>query len=183
MGNSAMAMETEKVESAHMSKERSAQSFSLISLVCALAMVIVGDLYWSEELRRFGAASYLYYGGVFSLSINILGLASSVAKWWALKDGKISLSERRVLWLLGVSSTVVVICDVVVVIWGSVVVFTNYASWTYEEPSSDSFCHKTPMLFAFILLLIKWLLIPAICVLGCISAICCPNTDQQITQA
>ena len=41
-----MAMETERIEEAHKTKERSAQSFSLISLVCAMAMVIVGDMYW-----------------------------------------------------------------------------------------------------------------------------------------
>ena len=44
------------------------------------------------------------------------------------------------------------------------VVFTSYSSWTYDEPESEYYCHKTPMLFAFILLLIKWLLIPAIMV-------------------
>ena len=42
----------------------------------------------SEESCRFGATSYLYYGGVFSLTINLLGLATSLAKWWALKVGK-----------------------------------------------------------------------------------------------
>ena len=35
-----------------------------------------------EELCRFGASSYLYYGGVFSLVVNLLGLASSLAKWF-----------------------------------------------------------------------------------------------------
>ena len=47
---------------------------------------------------------------------------------------------------------------------GSVVVFTSYSSWTYDDPGNDYYCHKTPMLFAFILLLIKWLLVPAIMV-------------------
>ena len=39
----------------------------------------------SSSLHRLGASSYLYYGGVFSLTINILGLSSSVAKYLALK--------------------------------------------------------------------------------------------------
>ena len=38
---------------------------------------------------------------------------------------------------------------------GSVVVFTSYSSWTYTDPASDYYCHKTPMVFAFVLLLIK----------------------------
>ena len=91
-----------------------------------------------EELCRFGASSYLYYGGVFSLVVNLLGLASSLAKWlghqllrwnhfypvffffktrWALKDGKISVSERRLLWFLGVSTSIMLLADLIVVIW------------------------------------------------------------------
>ena len=92
------------------------------------------------------------------------------------------MSERRILWILGITSSTIVICEVVVIIWvfidvccqlfklfiinmkGSVVVFTTYSSWTYSDPESEYYCHKTPMLFAFILLLIKWLLVPAIMV-------------------
>ena len=55
------------------------------------------------------------------------------------------------------------------------VVFYNYSSWTYTDHRSDNFCEKTPMVFAFTLLLIKWLMIPAIIVLGCITALCCPK--------
>ena len=55
------------------------------------------------------------------------------------------------------------------------VVFYNYSSWTYTDHTSDNFCEKTPMVFAFTLLLIKWLMIPAIIVLGCITALCCPK--------
>ena len=47
----------------------------------------------------------------------MLGLVTSLAKHAALKDGKISLSERRLLWILGVTSSAIVICDVVVIIW------------------------------------------------------------------
>ena len=33
------------------------------------------------------------------------------------QDGKISLTEGRVLWLLGLTSSVIVLCDLIVVIW------------------------------------------------------------------
>ena len=48
-------------------------------------MIVVGSLYWSEDMCRTGAASYLYYGGVFSLTVNLLSLATALAKWLALK--------------------------------------------------------------------------------------------------
>merc|ERR1711953_514910 len=175
-------LESERVVEEHRGKENSARGFSLLSIALAAAMVTVGSLYWDEELCRFGASSYLYYGGVFSLVVNLLGLASSLAKWWALKDGKISVSERRLLWFLGVSTSLMLLADLIVVIWGSVVVFSNYAWWSYTDTTSPTYCAHTPMLFAFVLLLVKWLLIPALCLTGCISALCCPNEneDQEI---
>jgi len=84
--------------------------------------------------------------------------------------------------ILGVSSSAVLICDVVVIIWGSIVVFSNYSSWSYTDHESEYYCHKTPMLFAFILLLIKWLLIPVILILGCVSALCCPQSRESLTE-
>jgi len=74
------------------------------------------------------------------------------------------------------------LADLIVVVWGSVLVFSNYASWSYTDTTSPSYCAHTPMLFAFVLLLVKWLLIPALCLTGCISALFCPNDndDQQI---
>ena len=91
------------------------------------------------------------------------------------------MTEGRILGLLGLTSSIVVLCDLIVVIWGSVVVFSNYSSWTFTDPTSEDFCEKTPMVFAFTLLLIKWLLIPAILVLGCITALCCPHQTNKTT--
>jgi hypothetical protein len=42
-----------------------------------------------------------------------------------------------------------------VLIWGSVVVFGSYGSWTYEDPNSSQFCHPVPFTFAFVIILIS----------------------------
>merc|ERR1711971_1163774 len=80
-----MPMESERLAEEHQRKELTAHSYSLVTAVLALVMIIVGSVYWTEEDCKLGASSYLYYGGVFSLTINILGLSSSVAKYPALK--------------------------------------------------------------------------------------------------
>ena len=36
------------------------------------------------------------------------------------------------------------------------VVFSNYSRWTYTDTTSPSYCAHTPMLFAFVLLLVSW---------------------------
>ena len=65
---------------------------------------------------------------------------------------------------------------------GSVVVFSNYSSWTGEDPQSVHYCHPTPMLFAFCLLLVKWLLLPAILLAGCITAACRAENTEQVSR-
>ena len=43
---------------------------------------------------------------------------------------------------------------------GSVVVFGNYGEWTFNEDEigveGKEFCEYTPFMFAFVLLIIKW---------------------------
>ena len=86
-------METEKLAEEHKRKELSAHGFSLISVTLAIAMIMVGNIYWETEDCKLGASSYLYYGGVFSLTINVLGLTTSLAKWLALKVLKMFFKE------------------------------------------------------------------------------------------
>ena len=60
------------------------------------------------------------------------------------------------------SSGVMSIIDFVMLIWGSVVVFGAWATWTddLEEYNSNmdelNYCKYQPMIFAFSILLIKW---------------------------
>ena len=39
---------------------------------------------------------------------------------------------------------------------GSVVVFGAYSTWTYEEPVDETFCDYTCFMFAFVLLILRW---------------------------
>ena len=50
-----------------------------------------------------------------------------------------------------------VIMEFALLIWGSVVVFGAYKDWTYDaEKYGDNFCEYTPMMFAFVILILKW---------------------------
>ena len=80
-------MESEKIidEQRHSKQVISANGFSFVSLVLGLIMIIIGSRYWDDDLCRLSASSYLYYGGVFSTTVNILALTTALVKWWALK--------------------------------------------------------------------------------------------------
>jgi hypothetical protein len=105
---------------------------------------------------------------------------------WALRDGRISLSEAWVLAVLRLSTSGLLIADLIVVIWvlalppspvqGSVVVFGNYSSWSYTDPASAHYCAHTPMLFAFVLLLVRPTTPPVQCA---VCSVQCPVFSAQ----
>jgi len=150
---------------------------TIIGLGLATAMIVVGVQYdagtQNNQFCKFGAVSYLYYGGILSLVANLIGILSSAAKWCAMRDGHISAGEKCALGIIGFAAFVVMICELVVLIWGSVVVFGNYADWEYEKEDAEGFCDYTPMMFAFVLLIIKWVLMPAMILCMCLCACCC----------
>ena len=43
-----------------------------------------------------------------------------------------------------------------VAVQGSVVVFGSWAEWTDTDLTSQHYCKKTPMMFAFVLLILSW---------------------------
>jgi len=158
------------------------ESAQLIGLGLAISMVCVGVSYSGESplYCKFGAVDYLYYAGIVSLVVNGIGILSSFVKWCALRDGKISAGEFCGLAILAFAALIVLICEIVVVIWGSVVVFENYADWTYDktDEGKDGYCHYNPMMFAFVILIIKWILMP-VTILCCQQPILKSAWDQR----
>ena len=55
-------------------------------------------------------------------------------------------------------SYVMLIIDFAMVIWGSVLVFGAWATWTHDNQHAEEveFCEYSPMIFAFTILLLKW---------------------------
>merc|ERR1711910_206748 len=118
-----------------------------------------------------GAAYWLYVAGICLLVSNSINT-------WAKMYKK--------------SSGVMTIVDFVMLIWGSVVVFGAWATWTYnwDEAQEDpelNYCMYTPMMTAFVLLLIKWVMIPVMialtCCCACFSAMCCASCASSSESA
>jgi len=126
-----------------------------------------------------GAAYYLYVAGISILVTNLVSISSRICKCLAELDGKITSGEKCGLGLLGCASCILAIVDIVMLIWGSVVVFGAWSTWTYDKVEYDDFpekynyCAYEPMMFAFVILIIKWVLIPVmITFLCCCTCLC-----------
>jgi len=129
---------------------------------------------------QFDAALYLYIGGILGIIMHGFGVVTAFATWCAERDGVVTEGEKCGLGMLkcvvGCASFFVVIGELVILIWGSIVVFGNYADWTddKEKIADDKleYCHYTPFMFAFCLLIIKWVLIALVPVCVCCCTPC-----------
>jgi len=150
---------------------------SIIFLAVNIAEVIVGVMYWDD--CNLEAAKYLYYSGILGLSVSAISLFFTFCLGFmaccAACDNKISDGEACALgvgcclhWLVQMA---VGVTQIVIMIWGFAVIFPSYSTWEYENvpAENDNFCHYTPYMFAFVLLIIQ-------CVVLCLVApciICC----------
>merc|ERR1739844_514347 len=177
-------------------KENSAKSetgFSLMNLVLGIVMVAIGyqNLPGTElegeaagDPCPNGAAYWLYVAGICLLVSNSINTWAKIYKKCAERDGKIDCGEKVGLAVNKMSSGVMTLVDFVMLIWGSVVVFGAWATWTdnwdaAQQDSELNYCMYTPMMTAFVLLLIKWVMIPVMialtCCCACLSAMCCAS--------
>jgi len=126
-----------------------------------------------------GAAHYLFVTGVTLLVTAGFSLLGEVSSHLANKDGKVTCAEGCGLCFLKVLSALMGVVDTCLLIWGSVVVLGSWSSWTdnYEEyqqdPTKYNYCAHTPMKFAFVILVLKWVLIPLLMILVCCLLTCC----------
>jgi len=181
-------------------KENSGKSetgFSLANLIIGIVMVAIGYQNLPQEMTGTpavaedaeqdpcpnGAAYWLYVAGICLLVSNSINTWAKIYKKCAERDGKIDCGEKVGMGINKMSSGVMTIIDFVMLIWGSVVVFGAWATWTddLEKYNADkdglNYCVYNPMMFAFVILLIKWIMIPLAialtCCCVCCGAMCC----------
>ena len=130
-----------------------------------IAMVIVG--YQNYGVCENDAPLYLLIGGGLNIGMTLL-------KWLAVLTPS-DCDDKFVNGLIPVA-TLFSFC---VMIWGSIAVFGPYSSWSYDPKDKDkedsSYCPYIPFMFAFVILLLEWVLRPILvcceCCLLCLT--CC----------
>merc|ERR1712059_77808 len=140
--------------------------------VIGFVMLGVGQSYLADCPN--GAANYLFCAGIIIVVANVVGLVSNLAKRWAESDGKVSSMESCMLCLINTVSALLLIADIVVLFWGSVVVFGAYSQWSDKEEDidKDNYCANTPFMTAFVILILDWIVFPFVCMCTCFSLIC-----------
>merc|ERR1712045_860491 len=138
-----------------------------------------GVLTEEDNLCPNGAAYWLWIAGILLLVSNSINGWAKMYKKCAERDGKIDCGEKVGMAINSFSSGVMTIVDFAMLIWGSVVVFGAYSTWVSDwdeykkEPENHNFCEYTPMMTAFVILILKWVLIPVMIAITCFCACCC----------
>merc|ERR1712215_166659 len=184
--------------------ETTDRGFSVVKLVLACVMLAIGVQYMpdtatSDQVDSIhpsnreagtkpsdpcpnGAAYYLYLGGIISLVTCLLNVVIKISTYLAKQDGKISCGEKCGLGLLSCTSSILVLVDLVLTVWGSVVVFSQWSSWTdsYQQyadsPHKYNYCANLPMVFAFVILLVNWVMTALMFLIACCC--CCWGCAQ-----
>merc|ERR1712029_472975 len=153
--------------------ERNEKGYSIIQAVLGGIMIAIGHL-WADECPN-DAAYWLFVAGICLVVLNSINGWSKMYKQCAEKDGVITCGEKFGMGLNSFASGAMTIVDFAMLIWGSVVVFGAYSTWTYDEAdvAMEEYCAYTPYMTAFIILLLKWILVPAMIILTCFCACCC----------
>jgi len=134
-----------------------------------------------------GAAHYLYVAGITILAANLVNIVSKIAQHLAEKDGEVTDGEKCGLGLLTCVSSILVVVDLCMILWGSVVVFGAWAFWTSdykkyaEDPEWYNFCEYPPMVTALVILIFKWILIPLMIMLVCCCTFLCSCCAMGLT--
>merc|ERR1712045_576487 len=187
-------MEKFNSEEFKQNSQTSEKGYSIMQAILGGVMVAVGyNYYWphhnggnvdgvlteEDNLCPNGAAYWLWIAGILLLVSNSINGWAKMYKKCAERDGKIDCGEKVGMAINSFSSGVMGIVDFAMLIWGSVVVFGAYSTWvsdwdTYKkEPENHNFCEYTPMMTAFVILILKWVLIPVMIAITCFCACCC----------
>ena len=158
----------ERLPSREEIQHKSRTPLSISQLILGIVMAVIGYKY-----------SWYYHMGGHDED----NLCPNGAAWWLWVAGMILMVSELIHLCCGKRLDIVMfILDVAMLIWGSVLVFGAWASWTSDydayktHPEELNFCEYTPMMTAFIILLLRWVLVPAIfcCMCGCLCcAGCC----------
>merc|ERR1711982_45797 len=185
-------MEKFNSEEFKQNSQTSEKGYSIVQAILGGVMVAVGYNYvWEhhnggnvdgvsteeDNLCPNGAAYWLWIAGILLLVSNSINGWAKMYKKCAERDGKIDCGEKVGMAINSFSSGVMTIVDFAMLIWGSVVVFGAYANWTYKwddyKPEENNFCEYTPFMTAFVILILKWVIIPVMIVITCFCACCC----------
>ena len=130
----------------------------VISSCLHIPMMVIGSTYPD---CNFDVLSWLKVVGGFGFAVTILNIMLANC----CKD------EMKVV---GFVNVVILLTQFSLLIWGSVVIFSEYSTWTYDsnDTQKNTYCNYTPYVMAFVYLILSWCLMPLLCFCTAFHCVC-----------
>merc|ERR1712172_101527 len=156
-------VEYHAVDDPEKKRSKSAGIQCLFQLIIGGVMPFYGISY--QDDCQNGATDFLVTGGAITIASNILP--------FAICDDHISKSESCVVKGLLYIQAFLPFMSIVVTIWGSIVIFSAYGTWTYaaEDAGLPDYCAKPPFECAFVLLILNS--VSVLIMVACLCCLCC----------
>ena len=157
-------------------------SIRILQIILAIVMIGIGASFNGkvdkEEICPNGASWWLLTAGIVLLGLNVLNVTTKIYRTNVLDHRNNSFAKRCGLEILLISSSVMTIVAVVLIIWGAFLVFGSFGSWTYNvdqyrrNMEDLNYCPYTPMMTAFVILIVKFILLPTMIIMLCLCTCC-----------
>ena len=130
----------------------------VISSCIHIPMLVIGSTY---PYCNFDALSWLKVVGAFGFAVTILNFVLASICKDEMKDG-----WSNVGLLIAILNVAILITQFSFLIWGSVIIFSEYSTWTYDSTDilKNTYCNYTPYVMAFVYLILSWCLVPVLCI-------------------
>ena len=156
--------------------------YSILQIILASVMIGIGASFNGkvdkEEICPNGASWWLLTAGIVLLGLNVLNVTTKIYRTSVLDHRNNSCAAKCGFKILLISSIVMTIVDAVMIIWGAILVFGNFGSWTYNvdqyrrNMEDLNYCPYTPMMTAFVILIVKFILLPSMIIMLCLCTCC-----------
>merc|ERR1712126_708662 len=152
------------------SSRRGEDGVNIIQILLGITMLAIGSQHTHDCPN--GAAQYLVAAGGIILVSNFVRLVIVCVHTCA--GDRINCVESCGLCLFKLAGCLLAMLAFIVLIWGSVVVFGAYSTWTYEDsdPLNQNYCQYNAFMAAFVILIVNWILMPFIIMCNCLTALC-----------
>ena len=164
--------------------------YSFFGLIFSAVMVGIGVQYLPDEKRDpcpNGTASWLFIAGLLALVTQTLNIVAKIYQKFVERNGTNGCGLKFVTACgsYRFSTISMIIVELSILIWGSLVVFGVLNAWSgiflkgnseHREDTkyhNKNYCDFEPMITAFLILIFKWELIP--CLVVFFFMLCCAD--------
>jgi len=119
-----------------------------------------------------GAAYWLLVGGIVHLVVNSINIPAKIYK-------RMSEKENQCANAVAGLASIPVLADVGILIWGCVIIYGGFGAWIEnKDVYGPEYCDSTPMISAFVILIIQQIIRNLILALTCLCVSKTPRDEE-----